>query len=266
MDKLNQLTKLKALLDSGALTQEEFDAAKARILADSDTLNTSHPVATSPAPRNNKKWIVLGISAAIIVVVVILVIVLSNAKKGNRYNGEFAEEFEVADSCIDVPGETFDEWDEEPSDGLTIGNPWRKGFFLNEWGEENPNKPYIYATIDGTGLDIHIDYVPPTEESRWGVFRFYLEDNDGHFTESSGPVNIIVRAANGHTEYIEITGTREGITFVEDPGSIEILKHYLDEEQVDIQMEYVKYNERHKTQGRLESTRGSFGEAINKLL
>ncbi|MCF0185571.1 MAG: SHOCT domain-containing protein, partial [Bacteroidaceae bacterium] len=33
--KFDQLTKLKQLLDSGALTQEEFDAAKKRIL-DSD--------------------------------------------------------------------------------------------------------------------------------------------------------------------------------------------------------------------------------------
>jgi len=32
-DKMDQLTKLKQLLDMDALTQEEFDAQKARILA-----------------------------------------------------------------------------------------------------------------------------------------------------------------------------------------------------------------------------------------
>ena len=266
--KYDQLTQLKALLDSGALTQEEFDAAKKRIL-DSDEEPSKQESSkntltadgqNNPTRKKMPKWIIAVAVAAVAMVVVIVVTTTGGKDSEEPY--DVATDVVEADTLYAV-----DEYaEEEFGDGLTLGNPWRKDYFKNEWGEQNSDSPFIYTVLDGSGWDIHIDYIPPTEEMRWGLFRFYLLDSDGHLTSSYGPVNILVRGADGETSSIEATGTRDGITFVEDPSEIETLKHYLDEESFDIQLEFEKYNERHKTQAHWDACKGSFEEAKNKLL
>lgn len=266
--KYDQLAQLKTLLDSGALTQEEFDAAKKRIL---DSVDTPQPKESSEdaslsenkvssSAKKLPKWI---IPAAIGVIAVIVIIVVSIAGRKDSMDTSYTADEEILEDTIAYA----DEDDEYAlNDGLTLGNPWRKDYFKNEWGEINENSPMIYAIIKGSGWDIHIDYVPPTDELRWGLFRFYLLDDDGHLTNSYGPVSILIRDYTGNTESIEVTGTKDGVTFVEDPTYIEMLKHYLDQEQFDIQMEYEKYNERHRTQAHWDASLGSFGEAVNNLL
>lgn len=266
--KYDQLAQLKTLLDSGTLTQEEFDSAKKRLLSSDNTeqqevssRTTEQSNEVIPAAKKKlPKWIIQTSIAVIAIIVIIMVSISSGKESKETY---YTDNEEVLADTIAYATE-----DDEYAlhDDLTLGNPWRKDYFHNEWGEENQNAPFIYATIKGDGLDIHVDYVPPTEQSRWGVFRFYLLDDDGHMTSSYGPVNILLRDTNGETESIEVTGTKDGVTFVEDPTYIEVLKHYLDLEQFDILMEYEKYNERHRSQGHWDASSGSFGEAVNNLL
>lgn len=266
-NKYAQLAQLKSLLDSGALTQEEFDAAKKRILDSEDKPRPKESSTEDALPEKKgsssskklPKWVIPAVIVAIVIIVVIIVSV--SGSKGSKDSSYDVTEEIVGDTICVLEGEDY-----EPIDGLTLGNPWRKDYFKNEWGEKNENSPMIYTILTGTGWDIHIDYVPPTEESRWGLFRLYLVDEDGKMTNSSGPVTIQVRNIEGDTDVVEVTGTRDGVTFIEDPTSIEILKHYLDQETFDIRVEFEKYNERHATQARWEIASGSFQEAIDKLL
>lgn len=272
--KYEQLSQLKTLLDSGALTQEEFDAAKKRILNTEESANTSQmPTVPNdnkiPAPLSksvSKKWTLWG--AGGVLAIIILLIVVCNNNDATQINTNEAQGLEAAKTESDAQ---FEEAlamaaDMNEDEGLTIGNPWRKDYFHNEWGEEITDSPFIYTILDGTGWKIQIDFIPPTQEWRWGMFRFYLLDNDYRKTSSYDPVNILVRGSDGETRVIDVTETRDGITYVIEPSAITLLSHYLDQETFDIRMEFDKYNERHATQARWESSPGSYQEAITKLL
>lgn len=272
--KYDQLTKLKDLLDAGTLTQEEFDAAKKRILDTEDSTNIS-PM--PPIPNDNKapvslskyaskKWILWGIGG--VLAIIIMLIVVCNKRDVSQINTNGNQDWDAAKAESDAQ---FEEAlamaaDMNEDDGLSIGNPWRKEYFRNEWGEEITDSPFIYTVLDGTGWKIQIDFIPPTQEWRWGMFRFYLLDNDYRKTSSYGPINILVRGSDGETRVIDVAETRDGITYVIEPSAITLLSHYLDQETFDIRMEFDKYNERHATQARWEASPGSYGEAINKLL
>lgn len=196
---------------------------------------------------------------------VAIIVIIALSKPGNN-EVTYSDDYDATEQiCFEEDTITYD-IPEEIGDDLSLGNPWRKDFFQNEWGEDITNSPYLYTVLNGSGWDIHIDYIPPTSDFRWGAFRFWLLDNDGRLTSSYGPVNILVRGSDGETNSIEVTGTRDGITFVEEPASIETLKHYLNQESFDIRMEFEKYNERHSTQARWNSSDSSLLEAIDKLL
>lgn len=269
MSRNDQLSQLKDLLDSGALTQDEFDAAKSRILNSEDEHTPSMQLQTpmhrdadtSPATKKKmQRGIILGCIGTMVAIVIILR--STHDSKAPTYPYD-SEELVISDASTVTYGYDYPE---EIADELPIGNPWRKDYFHNEWGEDITDSPFIYTVLDGTSWNIHIDYIPPTDEMRWGLFRVYLVDDEGHITDSFGPVNILIRGSDGETNALEITGTRDGITFIEDPSTIEELKYYLNQSMFDIRMEFEKYNERHATQARLESYPGLFLEAIDKLL
>ena len=287
----DQLSKLNTLLESGVLTQEEFDAAKQRILNEDTSSNptnfsqkapTSNEEDTPDSESSSKEWI-LWVAGGVLVAIFLFVILGRNTddpqinvnetqgwEDGAQLEDEtqYLTNWEAAKAEADPHFEEVLADDEEIilDNGLTFGNPWQKDYFHNEWGEKIMESPFIYATLDGTGWDIHIDFIPPTEESRWGVFRFYLLDSDYHKTSSYGPVNILVRGTDGDTKVIDVTGTRDGITFVEDPAAIALLKYYLNQETFDLRMEFEKYNERHATQGHWSLSADFFQEAVDKLL
>lgn len=161
--------------------------------------------------------------------------------------------------CANIPKESFEERFESM-------NPWRKGYFKNEWGEDNPNLPYIYTTITGSAWDIHVGYESAkSTQTASGVFGIYIMDEHGH-TSMYAPVNILIRGADGETKNVPVTDVTDGVAYITNPGAVAVLMDYLNTDQFDILLEFDKYNERHATQARWEASPGSYGEAINKLL
>lgn len=284
--KYEQLTKLKQLLDEGALTQEEFEKAKNRILNSEESNPDISQISTessdnkpsSTSAESSSKQVILWCAVGGLALVILLVVLSS--KNDNSYptfdkysepETEIVEETEVVEEKEAFPDYQFEEtfsMDSEVNeyDGLTLGNPWRKDYFHNEWGEDILDEPFIYTSLDGQGWNIHIDYILPDNQATSGVFRIYLLDHNYRKTDSRGPVNILVRGSDGETRTIEVTGTRDGITFIEEPSAVSLLTYYLNQETFDIRMEFDKYNERHAAQARWEASPQSFQEAVTKLL
>lgn len=255
--QLHDLTKLKGLLDSGVLTQEEFDVAKRRILNNEEALFS---------PRNNTKWIIIG---AITVVIVVVFILLSSKKEENPYSGYVSNEIEATPVQDDAAAleEILSRMHEDSFvERFDRFNPWHKMYFQNEWGEPDTDKPYLSAPLHGNSWDISLDYMPPEEDYPYGSFRLYLVDRDGHMTSSYGPVNFLIRGSAGEAKIVTITGTKDGFTFIEDQSTVYALKHYLDQEEFDFQLEFEKYNERHVTRGKWYCDKGFFQHAIETML
>ena len=272
--KYDRLTQLKKLLDSGALNQDEFDAAKKRILDTEDSTNIS-PV--PPIPKGNKtpaslsksaskKWILWGTGG--VLAIIILLIVVCNKGGVSQINTNGNQDWGAAKAESDAQ---FEEAlamaaDMNEDDGLSIGNPWRKGYFKNEWGEDNPNLPYIYTTISGSAWDIHVGYESAkSTKTASGVFGIYIMDEHGH-TSMYAPVNILIRGADGETKNVPVTDVTDGVAYITDPGAVAVLMDYLNTDQFDILLEFDKYNERHKTKAHWWSEPGFFNHAIETML
>lgn len=273
MSKYNQLSQLKALFDGGALTQEEFDAAKKRILESDETPHQQKQEQqalfsedNTTLPKKSTKWIILSIVTAIIIIVAIVYL-----KRGNDifYADDIPTEIEATgeEDELAVPEEAISGWQEESfEEQFERRNPWHKEYFKDEWGEPNTSKPYIYTTLQGTSWNIHIDYSLDSSDGPYELFRLYLVDEEGHITSSYGPVNILIRGSDGVTQEVEVTGTRGSVTFIEAPSTVMTLKHYLDQEEFDILMEFEKYNERHTTKATWYCDPGFFQHAIDTML
>lgn len=272
----NQLSQLQSLLDLGVITQEEFESAKQRLLdLESDQkspTSSEEPVNSQPENQNPKNpqvgwWVII---IAVVAMLIVISTLFTHKGGNNNYDSYESSSSQFPEMTEDVDSDVNYDYSEynvaEPEEGVFIGNPWCKDFFKNEWGEEDVNLPMMYVLLKSAGWNIRIDYVAPTEANRHGVFRFYLLDDDGYLTDCSGPVNIFVRGAGGGTYNVEVTGTRNGITFVEDPSMIEGLKLLFDQGAFDVRMEFDKYNERHSAQARCESFTGSFQEALDRYL
>lgn len=145
-------------------------------------------------------------------------------------------------------------------------NPWHIEYLHDEWGEDDTTYPFLSTYLQGTGWNIKLDYMPPTSENPNGLFRLQLVDEDGQSKDMFGPVNILIRGSDGETKAVPVTGVAHGIAFVEDPATVEGLKWYLNKDNFDILMEFEKYNERHRTKARWESTPGFFQSAIDIML
>lgn len=185
----------------------------------------------------------------------------ANTPAANEYAVPSDEEqlAELERICSQLPEESFE-------DRFECFNPWHKDYFKNEWGEQDLTKPYLYATMGGSNWNIHIDYLPADSEDPYGIFRFYIVDSDGYITSSYEPVNILVRGSDGETMVVDVTGTRDYVTFVEDPSTVYALMQMLDQETFDIQMQFGKWNERHSTQAKWYCDPGFFRHAIDTML
>ncbi|MDE7438765.1 MAG: hypothetical protein K2M93_09810 [Muribaculaceae bacterium] len=176
-----------------------------------------------------------------------------------------ATDYEENDSI--ALAKILEDWPEESDEErFEYANPWRLNHFKNEWGEENPNAPFLSTNLQSTPWDINLDFVPSDDITPAGSFRLYIMDSDGMKTDLMGPVSMYVRGADGETYSLEITGVRDGIVFIEDPATVIALKEYLNNEEFDFRLEFEKYLERHSTQGHWSSTPGFFQRAVDKLL
>ena len=273
--KYDQLKELKNLLDSGLLTQEEFDKAKQRVLdnsiqpVSSDKLDESQESnkKTMIDSVKNKKWIIILIAIAIIIVTSI---VLSNRDTTPpRYEYSDYTSAHSSDDNSDYDSEDVNDiivYEDTIADAFVPSSRWHINYFNNEWGEPNKEDAFLYTTIGGNAWNIRVDYIPSSEEYPYGSFRFSIRDKYGYLEKSSGPVYIIVRGPDGETKNVEVAGTNNSLTFVEDPATVYALKLYFDQYDFDIKMEFDKWLERHSTQGRWIATPGDFQKAIETLL
>lgn len=271
MCKYDHLSQLKSLLDTGALTQDEFAAAKKRILeAGSPSELSNEPEAIPESTETvresgkstNTKWIILV--AAITVIVVLIVIFASSGEKATEapeYIATPTEEEQQAaleEIFADYPEESFEEQFES-------FNPWHVDYFTNEWGEPDTSKPMLYSTIGDSYWGIRIQYVPATEEIPQDVFRFLVTQN-GEIANAYGPLEILFRGADGETKRVDVMNEMDYPAYVVEPSTVNALKYYLNHEEFDLRINFGIWNERHHAQGRWTSTPGFFQEAINKLL
>ena len=272
----DQLTKLKGLLDAGTLTQKEFDAAKQRVL--NEEASTNSPSTSQEAPASNDinateskststKWIWWGVVG--LLAVIFLFILAGNNTDDSQINIDESPGWEAAKAEADAQFEEVLANAAEMNgddDGLSLGNPWRKDYFHNEWGEDMPEHPYIYTTLSGSAWNIHIGYESAQSTgTASGVFGLYIMDDDYRKTSMLEPVNILVRGSDGETKIVPVTAVNNGVAYIADPETVEGLKAYLNSEQFDILMEFDKYNERHQTKARWDYP-GFFQEAIDKML
>lgn len=192
----------------------------------------------------------------------------SNNSKAAETEGEYPEVEEV---IPEAPSESLEEIlakypEESFEDRFESMNPWRRGYFKNEWDEDLPDKPYLYTTLPGTGWDIYIGYESAlSSQTASGVFGFSIMDEHGK-TSMYGPVNILVRGTDGETKVLLVTRVDKGVAYVADPAEVEGFKYYLNTDQFDILLEFDKYNERHKTQAHWWSEAGFFQHAIETML
>lgn len=276
--KHDQLSKLNVLLESGVLTQEEFDAAKRRVINSQNepksnttvekSLNTVE--SSSPIKYKRSHCILIGIGIATIILAIAIIALCGNKDSSiNENSYGYTEESPIPSDkeqiaalekmYADTPEASFEE-------RFELMNPWHKGYFKNEWGEDNPNQPYIYTTLSGAAWNIHIGYESAqSSQTTSGVFGLYIMDSDGK-TSMFGPVNILVRGSDGETMSVPVTDVSDGVAYIADPGAVEGLKVYLNSDQFDILMEFDKYNERHKTQAHWWSESGFFQHAIDTML
>lgn len=269
-DKLDSLLELKKLLDAGAFTQEEFDVAKIRILDSADVPpqqeqieQPSCPIESShPTSKKKSKLILLGGIGAIVVIVIMVLSISRSEDITYSSSYDSVEESTLNETEVDYAYD--DDYSEEVGDGLTVGNPWRKDYFGNEWDEPIPSKPMLYSTIGESYWGIRIEYVPPTNEVPQEVFRFFIT-KDGKITEVYGPIEILVRGADGETKKVEVADEKDYPAYIIDPSTVDALKFYFNQEQFDIRINFDIYGEGH-SQGQWRSAPGSLQEAIDKLL
>lgn len=273
--KFSKLAQLRSLFESGALTKEEFEAARERLFATVNPESAQSPYQTasrhsdegkSTSGSVSNKWILLGVGCLIVIAVIIMTVMDNDEEKIPTDTDPalaLARAEEEGDAYMqqvmdNMPKETEEEIFERY-------NPWSLDYFKNEWGEIDSSNPMLYTTLSGTGWDIHVDYIPITQHNPDESFRFYILDSDSIITTMDGPVNIIVRGSNGVTCDVPVTGVRNSIAFIEDPSTVAGLKMCFDKEDFDIKMEFDKYNERHATQARWTSP-GFLVKSIENML
>lgn len=174
----------------------------------------------------------------------------------------FAEEAQaenLEDILAKFPEESFDERFESM-------NPWRKGYFKNEWDEDIPDNPYIYTILSGSPWDVRIAYESAqSSQTTSGVFGINIMD-EHDATSIEGPVTILVRGSDGETKTIPVSKFSGGTIYIADPMAVESLKGYLNNDEFDILLDFEKYLERHKTKAHWWSDSGFFQRAIETML
>jgi hypothetical protein len=98
--RLSDLERLFELKRAGALTDEEFQAQKQRLIAENGA-----PRSSSPAPRSWRKWTIIAAFAAVAITSLIVALVWRPSKAGNAAMQEAVVSSEVASADPEVPPE-----------------------------------------------------------------------------------------------------------------------------------------------------------------
>lgn len=282
--QIEELNKLKSLLDSGVLTQEEFETEKEKVLKSSTISQStetkegdiqsvhSNDKAKSQQGMSNKKK--LGIIAAVVFSAVFIIAIISLCKNtGNQtydsYNetaiADTAEITNSSDTYVTNDDESinFDNFVQEGSDeDFEINCPWRREYFHNDFGEELLDQPYIATSFQGSwNLEIAFNYDMG--------FRFALRDNDGEYKHIYSPVVISFRIANGEIYKIIPDDVRNHCAYIQEQDNMRLIAGILEtQHKFDILMSYEMYNEPHKMTWNVDYLAGTsmFSKAVDKFL
>lgn len=283
--QIEELNKLKSLLDSGILTQEEFEAEKAKILVssnlsqtietkDNDMQSISSDNCKSPSQQGKPNKRRIAIIAAVIFSAVLIIAIIGLCKNTGSQsydsNNETADANTVeavnpsdADVANDDESINTDNFVQEGSDeDFEINCPWRKEYFHNDFGEDMPEHPYIVTSIVGS-WNLEIAY------SHEMGFRFALRDNDGEYQHMYSPISIIFRTKDGNTYEIAPDNVENYCAFIQSSDNVKDIAQILEtQSKFDILMYYQMYNEPHKMTWKVDDLGGTFmfNKAVEKYL
>ena len=202
--KFDQLTKLKQLLDSGALTQEEFDAAKKRIL-DSDNAPEASVKQQASAPstanteskQKQKKYIKIAIGIIAIAVIIGLVRNCSG-KNGLSQSQAYAVNDSVVTTSVEMSEESV-ATDDLDDNGNYVDkddahyNHWHKSYFKDDFNGYDYSRPYMALWVSGSrNVNLGVLYKPN------GIFTLKLFDDDGFVRSITSPTIKLGVRVNGN--------------------------------------------------------------------
>lgn len=254
-NKYEELTKLKELLDSGVLSQEEFDTAKKKLL-EGDT-QSSIPSTKSNSSSQRKWWYIGG---AGVIACGIVALCLNTCGNRNEYayydsDSDTASTMTAYNQELGMSGFVEDGSEED----YEINNPWKKEFFHDEYGEDMPEHPFIRTYISGSWM-LQIAY------SNEMGFRFSLHDKDNELKHLYSPVSIIFRTAEKEEYFIEPDKVDNYCVYVSDPDNIRGIGNLLENGTFDIFMNYQMYNEEHQMVWKVNMSSGFFKKSVERML
>ena len=282
--QIEELNKLKSLLDSGVLTQEEFETEKEKVLksltisqsadtkgGDIQSVHSNDKAKLQQGMSDKKK---LGIIAAVVSSAVFIIAIISLCKNTGNQTYDSYNETAIADTAeVTNSSDTYVTNDDESinpdnfvQDGseedFEINCPWRKEYFHNEFGEDMPEHPYIVTSIGGS-WNLQIAY------SHEIGFRFALRDNDGEYKHLYSPVLIIFRTKDGNKYEVTPDNVENNCAFVQNSNDVSYIAKLLDtQSKFDILMSYEMYNEPHKMTWNVDFLGGTsmFNKAVERFL
>lgn len=251
-NKYEELTKLKELFDSGVLSREEFDTAKNKLL-EKDT-QSSIPSTKSNSSSQRKWWYIGGAG-----VIACGIVALCLNTCGNRSNTYYDSADSDTLTAYNQELELSDFIEEGSEEDFEFNNPWKKEYFLNEYGEEMPEHPFIRTYISGSWM-LQIAY------SNEMGFRFTLHDKDDELKHLYSPVSIIFRNADKEEYFVEPDKVENHCVYVTNPDNIRGIGNLLENGTFDILMNYQMYNEEHQMVWKVDMRSGFFMKSVESML
>lgn len=255
IDKYKELTKLKELFDADILSQEEFDDAKKKLL-EGDSQSSS-PSAKTNSPSYKKWWYIGGIS---VIFCGIISLCLNNCGDKTEYAYYDSSAFDsTAVTVYDQDLDSSEAIEEGSEEDYEINNPWKKGYFHNDFGEDMLDHPYIKTYVSGS-WNLEIAY------SNDMGFRFSLHDNDGELKHIYAPISIVFRTKNKDKYLVEPEVVENYCAYVYDSDNVRGIASLLEEGEFDILMKYEMWNEPHQMVWNVNLRPGMFSKSVERML
>lgn len=251
-EQISRLRELKGLLDAGVLNQEEFDAAKKKLLE--EDFQPSIP-STKSNSSSQRKWWYIGGAGVIACGIVALCLNTCGNRSNAYYDSADSDTLTAYNQELDLSG-FIEEGSEED---FEFNNPWKKEYFLNEYGEEMPEHSFIRTYISGSWM-LQIAY------SNEMGFRFTLHDKDDELKHLYSPVSIIFRNADKEEYFVDPDKVENHCVYVTNPDNIRGIGNLLENGTFDILMNYQMYNEEHQMVWKVNMSSGFFMKSVESML
>lgn len=282
--QIEELDKLKSLLNSGILTQDEFETEKAKVLNSSTTSRSAKAKEDSRQSTlssnksdlqkvmSDKRSLAIIFSVTFLVIFIAVVISHCNGSSNQTYYSandsvavDTAETTYSSEADFTNGGEdlNLDNFVQDGSEeDFEINCPWRKEYFHNDFGEDMPEHPYIVTTIGGC-WNLEIAY------SHEIGFRFALRDNDGEYKHIYSPISIVFRTQDGKMYEALPDNVENNCVFIQNSDDVSGIAELLEtQSKFDILMSYEMYNEPHRMTWNVDYLGGTsmFNKAVERFL